>query len=75
VAGAVLVIDDGSANPVARLTTGPDGAFSTQLPAGSYLLIPQPVEGLLGTARPISFMVAADQLAKDLRVEYDTGIR
>ena len=75
VAGAVLGISDAAGHEVARLTTAADGAFSTQLPAGSYTLTPQQVEGLMGTAPAIRFTVSATGHPMDLRVEYDTGIR
>jgi len=75
VAGAVLAISDAAGHEVARLTTAADGAFSAQLPAGSYTLTPQPVEGLMGTAPAVSLTVSATGHPMDLLVEYDTGIR
>jgi hypothetical protein len=75
VSGAVLVIGDAAGREVARLTTASDGRFSANLPAGTYLLTPQPVEGLLGVAPPVTFTVSDRDHPTDLRVEYDTGIR
>lgn len=75
VAGAVLVIADAAGRQLVRLTTAADGAFSTQLPAGSYVLTPQPVEGLMSTAPALPFVVSAEAHPVDVRVEYDTGIR
>ena len=56
------------------MTTGPDGAFFVPLPAGSYLLEPQPVEGYMGTAPPLEVSVK-DGIAAEVQVDYDTGIR
>jgi hypothetical protein len=75
VGGAVLVITDAAGHEVARLTTGADGGFSVTLAAGSYTLTPQPVEGLMTVAPPVTFSVSATSPTQDLRVEYDTGIR
>ena len=75
VAGAVLVIAASDGHEVARITTGADGRFALELPAGAYTLTPQPVVGLLGVAPTLTFMVSASGAPTDLRVEYDTGIR
>jgi len=75
VAGAVLVVTDASGHEVARLTTGTDGSFATDLPAGTYTLTPQPAAGLMGVAPPVAFGVSATDHPTALRVEYDTGIR
>ena len=74
VGGARLVVRDEAGNQVATVTTGQDGGFSVELPPGSYLLQPQPVEGLMGTAPEMTFIVVAGEPA-DLTVSYDTGIR
>src|SRR3954465_4071633 len=50
VRGAVLVVRDGSGVEVARATTGADGTFFVALGPGSYVVAPQPVEGLMGVA-------------------------
>jgi hypothetical protein len=41
------------------------------------MLVPQPVDGLMGTAQPIPLTVpeAATAEASPITVEYDTGIR
>jgi hypothetical protein len=76
VPGAILVISDAAAGrEVARVTTASDGRFWASLPAGTYRLTPQPVEGLLGVAPPVTFTVSDREHPTDLRVEYDTGIR
>ena len=74
VSGAVLVVRDGPGVEVGRATTGPDGTFFVPLPAGSYVVVPQPVEGLLGTAQEQSVDVAAGARS-DIDIVYDTGIR
>jgi hypothetical protein len=74
VSGAVLVVRDGSGAEVARATTGADGTFFVPLPAGSYQVTPQPVEGLMGTAPEQSVDVAAGARS-DIVLVYDTGIR
>jgi hypothetical protein len=45
------------------------------LAAGSYVLVPQPVEGLMRTAQPIPFVVEDGKAQPPLEVAYDTGIR
>jgi hypothetical protein len=75
VAGATLIVTDGTGHEVVRLTTGQDGGFAASLPAGSYTLTPQPVTGLMGGAQPIEFTVSATDPQADLAVAYDTGIR
>ncbi len=75
VAGAVLVVTDGSGHEVARMTTAADGSFTLALAPGTYTLVPQPVAGLIGGARPVTFAVSATGRPADLAVDYDTGIR
>jgi hypothetical protein len=74
VAGAVLVVVDDQGRDVADIRTDPEGEFDVLLPAGSYTLVPQPVEGLLGTASPMDFAVGPD-VSTELDVAYGTGIR
>lgn len=75
VAGAVLVITDLDDVEIARVTSDADGEFSVDLPSGIYVLVPQAVDGLMGTAAPIEFGVEASGPATELLVTYDTGIR
>ena len=75
VEGAVLIIRDESGDEVGRTTTDPQGRFSFDLLPGSYALIPQPVEGLLGTASPIDIELLAGEAPPTFTVTYDTGIR
>ena len=73
VADALLVVADAAGDPVTEVRTDEDGRFEVALPAGGYTLVPQPVEGLMGTAGPQDFTVG--EAAVDLDVAYDTGIR
>ena len=75
VVGAVMVVTDLDGAEVARLVTDADGRFSTGLAPGAYRLVPQAVEGLMGTAAPIELRVEAEGPLADIQVSYDTGIR
>ncbi len=75
VVGAVLVITDPADVEIARITSGAGGEFSVDLPSGAYRLVPQSVDGLMGTAAPIEFSVEAEGPPTELHVIYDTGIR
>jgi hypothetical protein len=75
VPGAVLVITDADGHEVARATTGADGLWSASLPAGTYTITPQPVQGLLGTAHAFVIRVADGSVPTTLEIDYDTGIR
>lgn len=74
VAGAVVLIRVGGGPEVARAVTGADGIFFVELSAGDYVVEPQPVEGLLGTAGPQGVSVVAGS-AVAIQLDYDTGIR
>jgi hypothetical protein len=74
VAGAVLVVTGAGGAEVARLTTDATGLFRLGLLPGDYTLVPQPVEGLMGTAAPMPFTVTEGS-ETFLDVAYDTGIR
>jgi hypothetical protein len=74
VAGAGIVVTDAAGREVARVRSAIDGAYVVSVPAGTYTLTPQPVEGLLRTAAPQTVTVAAgSSVTADLA--YDTGIR
>jgi hypothetical protein len=74
VAGAILVVQGGDGHEVTRVTTDTGGLFRISLAPGDYTLVPQPVQGLMGTARPMPFSVQAGEPTA-LEVSYDTGIR
>ena len=76
VAGAVLVVTTVAGVEVARATSAADGTFRVTIPAGDYILVPQPVQGYMGTATSIPFHAQGDEAAPaPLDVAYDTGIR
>jgi hypothetical protein len=72
---AVLVCQDADGKEVARATSSANGRFQLVLPPGAYRLVPQPVEGLLGTASESSFTVELGEPWAELTIDYDTGIR
>ena len=72
--GPSLVIRDAAGAEVARLTTDASGAFATTLPAGDYVIEPQPVSGLMGTPAAQPVTVPPGGIAT-VEIVYDTGIR
>ena len=74
VAEAVVLIRVGGGSEVARAVTGADGIFFVELPAGEYVVEPQAVQGLMGTAGPQCVSVVAGS-AVAIQLDYDTGIR
>ena len=60
---------------MARATSDPDGTFAVELAPGAYLLMPQPVEGLMGTPAPMNVEVEAGKPMTEVQVSYDTGMR
>lgn len=74
VADATVVIRDAGGAEVARSVTAADGSFFVELPAGGYVVEPQPVDGLMGTASPQEVTVV-DGRVVSVPLEYDTGIR
>ena len=75
VAGAEIVVRDASGETVARARTAEDGTFSVRLAPGSYEVVPQAVEGLMGTASPIEITVEDGVPTEPIEISYDTGIR
>jgi hypothetical protein len=73
VAGATILIRDAGGTVVAQLKTDGNGRFQVVLPPGSYRIEPQPVTGLMGTARPIDVTVGS--AFETVNVAYETGIR
>jgi hypothetical protein len=57
------------------VTSGSSGRWSASVPAGSYTITPQPVQGLLGTAQPVTVNVTSGSFPTNIRIDYDTGIR
>jgi hypothetical protein len=75
VAGAVLVILDADGGEVARATSSGDGTFALALAPGAYSIVPEPVEGLMGTASEVDVWVEMGEPPGELVIAYDTGIR
>jgi hypothetical protein len=75
VAGAKIVVRDEAGEMVATAETAEDGTFSVSVAAGRYQLVPQPVEGLLGTAAPVEVVVPDEGMPEPVIIFYDTGIR
>lgn len=73
--GAELIVQDGAGVEVARIRTDGDGAAAVELPPGRYLVVPQPVEGLMGTAPPVAVTLVRGVEAELVTIAYDTGIR
>lgn len=74
VSGALLVVRNAAGAEVAQVRTSDDGSFSVSLAPGTYTIVPQAVEGLMGTAPEVSVIVVDGPVA-DLDIAYDTGIR
>lgn len=74
VAGAVIVVLDGSGAEVARTTSGIDGSFFVAVTAGDYTVRGEAVDGLMGTPEPTAVTVS-DGAASQIQLGYDTGIR
>ncbi len=74
VVGATIVIRDGSGSQIAVAISGADGTYSVAVPPGNYLVDPQAVPGLLGTAPQQPATVVAGAIT-DVPLDYDTGIR
>ena len=75
VAGAEIVIRDEAGEEVARAMTDDDGTFAVVLAPGRYLVEPQPMEGLLGTAGTQELVVRTGEAPAPLAISYDTGSR
>ena len=75
VAGAEIVVRNAAGESVARVRTAEDGTFSVPVGAGRYELLPQPVEGLLGTPEPVEVVVVEGVDPEPVAIAYDTGIR
>lgn len=74
IAGAKVMIRDASGTEVAMAVTGSDGVFFVELQPGDYVVEPQPVQGLMGTAAKQSASVSGGSVAL-VQLDYDTGIR
>lgn len=76
VPGAVIVVRANAAGPeLIRVVTDAQGNFEVVLVPGRYVLEPQPVEGLMGTAQPVTIDLREGQRPDPIVLAYDTGIR
>jgi uncharacterized surface anchored protein len=75
VVGAILIVTDDAGREVSRGTSDENGDFSIPLEPGHYVVRPQPVEGLMGTAQPVDFTIGEGGSAITFDIAYDTGIR
>lgn len=71
---AVFAVTDADGNEVARGATGAHGRVVLEVPVGELTVVPQPVEGLLGTAAALVVSVGDGQTLQ-VTADYDTGIR
>jgi hypothetical protein len=71
---AVMLVRNSSGVVIAEPRSGVDGTFVVELSPGSYTFMPQPVEGLMGTA-PEQEVVVGTTPVTGLDFAYDTGIR
>ncbi|HAX81503.1 MAG TPA: hypothetical protein DCY40_02910 [Actinobacteria bacterium] len=74
VEGAVILVRNSAGVVIAEPRSEADGTFRVDLAAGTYTLLPQPVEGLMGTAPEQEVVVGATPVT-GLDFAYDTGIR
>jgi hypothetical protein len=73
--GAEIIVQRADGEEVARMTTDADGQALLAVESGSYILVPQPVEGLLGTAASVEVTVREGAETDPVTIAYDTGIR
>ena len=73
VVNAPVVITDAQGEEVTRAFTDTTGRFFVELPAGSYVVVARPVEGLMSFPEPLEVEVSAGEATVELH--YDTGIR
>jgi hypothetical protein len=73
--GAEIIVQRADGEEVATMTTDADGQALLAVESGSYILVPQPVEGLLGTAASVEVTVREGAETDPVTIAYDTGIR
>lgn len=74
VVDAVILVTDPSGNELARGRTDAVGVVELVVPPGNVLIVPQAVDGYLGTASPLDIFLTDGQ-SLHVDVMYDTGIR
>ena len=74
VAGAMVIVQDSRGQSIATVVLDAGGAAVVTLPAGDYVVQPQEVTGLMGTAASANVTVV-DGALTPVVLSYDTGIR
>jgi hypothetical protein len=74
VSGATILALDSASHEVGRAVSDVSGAYFLRLSPGSYEIVPQAVEGLMGAAAKETVTVP-DGAPIQLDLQYDTGIR
>jgi hypothetical protein len=73
VAGATIHVLDASGAEIARIVSDASGGFGLPVPAGTYRLVADPIEGALRAPGPAEVVVQTGIAQVDL--VYDPGIR
>lgn len=74
VAGATIVALDPAGHEIDQVVSDNSGSYFMPLPPGTYEVVPQAVQGLMGVAPPTRVDVTSGP-PTELNLEYDTGIR
>ena len=74
VSGASILALDSAGHEVGRAVSDSAGAYFLRLAPGTYAVVPQHVDGLMGVA-PEQTVTVPDGPPVQLDLEYDTGIR
>ena len=74
VSGAAILALNSSRHEVGRAVSDASGTYFLRLPPGTYQVVPQPVQGLMGVAAETTVTVP-DAAPVQLDLQYDTGIR
>ena len=74
VSGATILALDSARHEAGRAVSDGTGAYFLRLPPGTYTVVPQVVEGLMGVA-PETTATVTDGPPAQLDLRYDTGIR
>lgn len=75
VPGATILVLSPDRLPVGETNSRADGSFIVDLEPGTYLVAPQPVQGLLATPEARTVVVEAGETSQVGELRYDTGIR
>jgi hypothetical protein len=73
IAGATIHVLDANGTEIARLVSDATGGFGLAVPAGTYRLVADPVEGALRA--PAAATVEVGTGISEIDLAYDTGIR